>query len=352
MVLLLSFYLLPISTFVLYLLEGDVNLLEFYQPITYWFWFGFAFTFQLLSWVIVYDTFKAFSHWKFREKTSSINQGYGWTVVITACSMIVFTGNKMVRDTNAINTEYVSVPVPDLPESIEGLRIVHISDIQGDEYTGAKQISRYVNAINELQPDLVIFTGDLVSYGTDFIEMSAREFGKVQATHGTYAVVGDHDYWAGLSHVEPALEKHKIPLLRDENQIINVRGERILLTGITEVYSKRAEPEAVAKLASDTAKVTLRLMASHQVSDLLVTRAQQNNYALLMAGHTHGGQVRVPFFGKTYSASDLETPFISGQYKEGDLFINVNEGLGFTLAPVRYNVPPSITFIELTNEQG
>lgn len=93
-------------------------------------------------------------------------------------------------------------------------------------------------------------------------------------------------------------------------------------------------------------------MASHQVSDLLVTRAQQNNYALLMAGHTHGGQVRVPFFGKTYSASDLETPFISGQYKEGDLFINVNEGLGFTLAPVRYNVPPSITFIELTNEQG
>src|SRR5699024_7178580 len=134
------------------------------------------------------------------------------------------------------------------------------------------------------QPDLVIFTGDLISYGTDFIEMSAREFGNVRAEYGTYAVVGDHDYWAGLTNVEPALEKNGIPLLRDENRIIRVGEDSLLLTGITHVYSKQAVPEDVKRLTSDPVQAPVRILASHQVSDLLVSRAEQNGYDLLLAG--------------------------------------------------------------------
>lgn len=345
--LLLSFYLLPVSTFGLYAVYGQVDLLKFYPPITYWFWFGFAFTFQLLSWVIVWDVLKVFSHRVMKSENSAINRRYGWAVVATMCGMLIFTGIKMVRDTTKIITETVTLSIPGLPEHLEGFRIIHVSDIQGDEYTGEKDIAGYVEKINQQQPDLVIFTGDLVSYGTEFIEMSAREFGKVRANYGVYAVVGDHDYWAGLTHIEPALENNGIPLLKDENRVVRVGKDSLLLTGITHVYSQQAVPEDVKKLTSDPVQTPVRILASHQISDLLISRAEQNGYDLLLAGHTHGGQVRVPLFGKTFSAADMETSFVSGQYREGNLFININSGLGFTLAPVRYNAPPAISVIEL-----
>jgi predicted MPP superfamily phosphohydrolase len=163
--------------------------------------------------------------------------------------------------------------------------------------------------------------------------------------------VGDHDYWAGLEHVEPALENNGIVLLRNENARIPVEGDTLLLTGITHVYSKPADSKVVEQLASDSTRFDLKLMASHQISEMIIDKARNHRYSVALAGHTHGGQIRVPLLGRTYSASDLETPFISGLYEEDGLFVNVNNGLGFTLAPVRYNAPPAITLIELNAVQ-
>ncbi len=349
--LLLSFYALPVVGFGIYAINGGVDVLEIPKPITYWFWFGFAFSYQLVSWVIVLDIIKLGFHFGSVMEKDRINKMYGRFLITLAVLMMLFTGFKMYYNTNEVTIEHVELSVDELPDAFENLRIVHISDIQGDQYTGREQIARYIEQVNAQQPDVVIFTGDLISYGTDFIEMSAEEFAHVEAAYGIFAVVGDHDYWAGLENVEPALESRGIELLRDENRYIPIGSDSLLLTGITQVYSQRAQEEQVQKLTEEPGNAALKVLASHQVSELLLQAAEDNEYRLLLAGHTHGGQVRVPLFGMTFSASDLETEFVGGLYRSGDLFVNVNNGLGFTLAPVRYNAPPAVTVITLSDSQ-
>ena len=347
LILLLTFYCLPITGVILYGIQGHLDLLEIPKPITYWFWFGLVFSYQLATWIVLLDIVKIGFHvWSNRD-TRFINTLYGRAVFLVMAVVFVFCGVKMYMDTTYIQDEIIKLEVENLPESLQGLRLVHISDIQGDQYTGKEEIQRYVEKVNALEPDVVIFTGDLISYGTEFIDMSAEAFSKVEAAYGTFAVVGDHDYWAGLSNVEPALESRDISLLRDENRTIDIGDNKLLLTGITQVYSKRAEAQKVKELASDTTRATLRIMAAHQISELLLNEAKGHDYRLLLAGHTHGGQVRVPFLGMTFSASERETEFVSGTYSRDNLLINVNNGLGFTLAPVRYNAPPTISVIEL-----
>lgn len=344
---LLTFYCLPVTGFLTYTIQGRLDLLEIYKPITYWFWFGLVFSYQLLTWVLILDFLKAGFHMWSSLESRTINRIYGKTIMLIVIIVLAFTGVKMYLDTVNIRTEIVELSIDNLPEELQDLRIVHISDIQGDQYTGREEIKKYVSKVNALNPDLVIFTGDLISYGTDFIEMSAEALSKVEATYGIYAVVGDHDYWADLSNIEPALEKRGIPLLRDENRVIEIEKHRLLLTGITQVYSKQAEPEEVRELTSDTLNTAMKILAAHQVSDLILNEAIENNYHLYLAGHTHGGQVRVPFLGMTFSASEMETDFVSGTYRRDGLLLNVNNGLGFTLAPIRYNAPPEITVIKL-----
>lgn len=344
---LLTFYSLPLTGVTLYSVQGHLDLLEIPKPITYWFWFGLVFSYQLVTWVVVLDIVKAGLHLWGNRDSGYINTLYARMVFLAVAVVFIFCGVKMYMNTTYIQNETIELEVENLPEAMQGLRIVHISDIQGDQYTGREEIQRYIEKVNTLEPDVVIFTGDLISYGTEFIEMSAEAFSKVEAANGTYAVVGDHDYWAGLTNVEPALESRGIPLLRDENRTIDIGGSKLLLTGITQVYSKRAEAAKVKELTSDTTQAVLRIMAAHQISDLLLNEAKDHNYRLLLAGHTHGGQVRVPLFGMTFSASERETEFVSGTYHRDNLLINVNNGLGFTLAPVRYNAPPTISVIEL-----
>lgn len=352
LILLASFYTLPVYGIILYAMQGQVDVLEIAKPITYWFWFGFAFTYQLVTWIILLDLVKIGFHLGSSFSTSSINRWYGRAMMVVTMLILLFTGYKVYRDTTHIGVQNMQVEVAGLPDALNKLRIVHISDIQGDQYTGPAQIARYVEKINSLEPDLVIFTGDLISYGTDYITMAAEEFSKANAKYGIYAVVGDHDYWAGLSNVKPALEQRGIDLIEDENRIIDIGANRLLLTGVTQVYSQRARPEIVKELTSATDTVSIKILASHQVSDLLLREAQENHYHLMLAGHTHGGQVRVPLFGQKFSASDLETDFVGGLYQRGDLLININNGLGFTLAPVRYNAPPTVTLIELSGSQS
>lgn len=347
--LLFSFYLLPLSGFLDWFVTGDIDLLKYPPPVTYWFWFGLVFCYQIATWVLVADLIKLIS--RFTSWHDLVSSYHRQIVLLLFPIIFIYVGSKMYVDTTHIVTEQQTLHVENLPDSLHEFRIIHISDIQGDEYTGREKIAAYINEVNKKEGNLVIFTGDLISYGTDFIEMSAREFGRVESTHGALAVVGDHDYWAGIEYVRPALEKQNISLLQDENRVIEIDStSSLLVTGITEVYSQRSDPEEAEQLMQDADSHSVKILASHQVAPYLVKKAGDYGYNLLLAGHTHGGQVRVPFLGMTFSASENETEYVSGAHWVNGLLINVNNGLGFTLAPVRYNARPAITIIELLPE--
>ncbi|SHE77857.1 Predicted phosphohydrolase, MPP superfamily [Fodinibius roseus] len=342
-----SFYLLPVIGVIDFYLSGDIDLLKYPKPLTYWFWFGLVFVFQLATWILLADLAKGITRF-FSWDPRRVDRIHARLLLLLFVVVFSYTGWKVYRDTSRVVVENIPLPVEDLPEPLHGFKVAHISDIQGDEYTGREEISGYISKLNEQNPDLVIFTGDLISYGTDFIGMSARAFGKAEARHGIYAVVGDHDYWAGTGEVKRALNESGIFLLQDKNIRIPVDSSSFaVLTGVTEVYSRRSNPDTVDSLSRRAPEAALKIFASHQVNDYLIESAMKHHYDMMLAGHTHGGQIRVPFMGMDFSASERETKYVSGLYWEGALPIHVNNGLGFTLGPVRYNAPPTVTVIEL-----
>lgn len=345
-----SFYLFPLIGLIDFYTTGGLEVLKYPKPLVYWFWFGLIFLFQLATWVIIVDLFKLAFQNIFPDNNRT-DRTHAMAVTVLCVIVFFYTGYKVYSDTTSIETHEIKLQVDQLPKALNGFKIVHITDIQGDEYTGREEISNYIQEVNQQNADLILFTGDLISYGTEYIKQSAEELGKAQATYGTIAIVGDHDYWAGVEPVEKALKKEGITLLQDENFTIEVDSvANILITGVTEVYSKSSDPEVVESLAGSTQKASLKIFASHQVKEHLINSAQDNGYDMLLAGHTHGGQVRVPFMGMDFSASERETKYVSGLYWEGELPINVNNGLGFTLAPIRYGAPPEITVIKLKTE--
>jgi predicted MPP superfamily phosphohydrolase len=345
-----SFFCFPIVGFFDFYFSAQIDVLKYPKPLTYWFWFGLIVVFQLATWVLVADVIKLLSRLLDWHRIR-IARLHTYAFIVLFVSIFCYSGWKVYHDTTHVVTDHISMSVEELPESLEGFKVVHISDIQADEYTGRSEIANYVRQINEQNPDLVIFTGDLISYGTDFIQMAAEEFGKAEATYGTYAVVGDHDYWAGTKNVEQALEENGMPLLKDENSTMAIdSSSSMMLTGITEVYSKQSDPKTVDSLARHAQNTALKIMASHQVDEHLIQSSKKYGFDMLLAGHTHGGQIQVPFMGMEFSAAAQETKYVSGLYHEKDLPINVNNGLGFTLGPIRYNAPPTITVIELQSE--
>ena len=345
--LLASFYLLPLSGLFYYLIWGEPDMLTFSQPVTYWFWFGIVFSAQLLSWLLVLDILKLVLRFFSKIKSDLFETWYRWLFLALAVGLFALTTIKMVRDTNRIQVKNHTYQSEKVPDAFDGFRIVHITDIQGDEFTGRQEIARYVNLINQQQPDMVVFTGDLISFGTNFIEMAAEELGRAESAYGTYAVVGDHDYWADVTNFESAYGKQGITLLQDENRLLTANDDSLLLTGITEVYSKHIPEDSLKYLTKGYPGVSFEILATHQATGKVISRTREANYELLLAGHTHGGQMKVPFLFMTFSAAEGDTPYLSGTYTFGDLLMNVDNGLGFTLAPVRYNAPPTISVIEL-----
>lgn len=347
----ISFYAFPVAGGLYYLFNGDIDLLNYAPALTYWFWFGLVYSYLLLTWVLLADVVKLIIQRGLKKKiTGRFHYRFTFFMLI---AIFFFVGFKTYKDTTGITIREHQVQIEDLPQQLEGFKIAHLTDIQGDEYTGRDKIARYIDKLNEQHPDLIVFTGDLISYGTDFIKMSAEEFGKAEATHGIVGVIGDHDFWAGVEEVEEALSQENIPLLKNENVIVESDSDSIPLvkiTGITEVYSQPSDSTVVDSLLGEQNAPPVKLMASHQVSEQLVVQALHRGYHFLLGGHTHGGQIKVPFMGMKFSASEFETEYVNGIYQKGDLTVNVDNGLGFTLAPIRYNAPPTISIITLKGE--
>jgi len=347
-----SFYIFPLSGGLDFYLTGGIDVMGYPHPVTYWFWFGLVFVFQLATALILADAAKFLSRFTSLDQ-QRIGRYHGQIAMLLFVIIFSYTAWKVYHDTTQIVTDKQTVKVEGLPASLEGFKIMHITDIQGDEYTGREDIARYIKKVNQQQPDLIIFTGDLISYGTDYIKMAAEELGKARAKYGVIAVVGDHDYWAGTENIERALSNQKIPLLRDQNYALQIDSlHSALITGVTQVYSKDSNPETVDSLMAVSGDPSLKIFASHQVKGRLISGARQHNYDLMLAGHTHGGQIRVPFMGMSFSASERETRFVSGMYHEEGMPIHVNNGLGFTLGPIRYDAPPEVTVLMLTGSDN
>lgn len=340
------FYGYPFSGWISYLFTNTFDRTEHPPLLIYSFWFGLIYLGVMLNWLILHDLLLPIIKKVWKNKSHNLNRTFAKAFLSIAVLTLLYTAARLAWDTNRITTEEVTYSLAQ--EDLSPLTIVHIADLHADAYTGEEKMGKYVSRVNELEPDLVLFGGDLITSGTDYIEAGARALGNIDATYGTFAVLGDHDYWTDPGLISETLMEHGVEMLRNENRWIDHNGKQIKLSGITEIYSSKILADDLQVLLTETRGESLSLLLSHQASDRLIEESLLNGVDHIYGAHTHGGQLRIPLFFYPATAVREETKYVNGNWLLDEMLLNVNSGLGFTLSPVRYNAPAQVTVIRVT----
>jgi predicted MPP superfamily phosphohydrolase len=267
--------------------------------------------------------------------------------------VIIAYGSLIER--NCFRIKEITIHVANLPEAFEGYHIVHISDIHARSFSGReKHLQRAMDKINSLDPDIIAFTGDLITMTPDELESHAPALSSLKAKDGTFSILGNHDYSmysdateeARQRHLETLIEKEKAlgwDLLMDENRIIRRGGDSIAVIGVQNTSPSHHFPsKGNLTMASEGTEDMFRILLSHDPMHWEAEILGQN-YPLTLSGHTHAMQ----FSLLGWSPSSLMFKQFRGLYTENGQSLHVNPGLGETIFPARIGVRPEITLITL-----
>jgi predicted MPP superfamily phosphohydrolase len=315
--------------------------------ITYPFWIGIIFAIQITMPLLITDIVRLVLFPLYRKHRARWLNLQSITTIALLVIGLVYVTARIYSDTFTLRTRETEVRIANLPKDLDGFRIVQIADMQADGRTNGRLLDAYIERINGLQPDLIVFGGDLVTGGTDYIETGAQAMSRMKARLGVYACLGDHDFFSNRDMVAGSLTANGITLLDNSAKVIEVGAARLWLAGITNVYRTRPAPGALATIEQQRPQSLVSILLTHQPSGWLVDYAAEHHYDLLTAGHTHGGQIVFPLPGFLLTGSSFETAYVTGFYSVGPMLVSINNGLGLTLAAVRYHAPAEVTLLTL-----
>jgi predicted MPP superfamily phosphohydrolase len=264
-----------------------------------------------------------------------------------AAGLALYSG-EIARHEISIVTQ--AIAIDNLPDAFRNFRIVQISDIHYDEFTEPSFLRRVLAQINSLQPDLVLLTGDYISFTPmprDFV-MGAMyrcaEALREIACPQRFAVMGNHDSFLGAPTIHPILAAVDIPLLVNEHVPIERAGQRLWLCGIHDPVTHVPNLDSAIPERPDGPV----LLMSHgpDYADDLLTHPRGQLVDLMFSGHTHGGQVRLPFLPAFHLPAGGKK-YVEGLFRLGRLQLYVNRGIGAVGLPFRLNCPPEITLFTL-----
>lgn len=276
--------------------------------------------------------------WRRRTHAFSV---WAWIVIS------VYSVATIIVETSYARIDRLDVILRAEASSLDGFRILQISDVQGDGRTDTTKIRRFIEQARTLEPDVILNGGDIVTGGTDYIESTARLLGELTAPYGHIAAVGDHDIFSNKAMVVDALRRNGIVVADDTSFVLQTDRGDIGLTLVTYTYRQRPKPGAVDSLLNGH-RAPFRILLIHQPNREIVRNAADDSVNLVLAGHTHGGGVAFGVPGVALLApATFESPYVSGDYRIGRTIVNVTNGLGFTLAPIRFHAPLEMTLITL-----
>jgi predicted MPP superfamily phosphohydrolase len=228
-----------------------------------------------------------------------------------------------------------------LPAAFEGLKIVHLTDIHHSLFTPLEEVERVVHLANRLEPDIVALTGDYVTFSQAYIRPAARALGKLRARRGVFAVLGNHDFQVDADAVTHSLRANQIRVLRNAHHPIRIEKKTLWVVGIDDLWWN-----------SDDLSAALRSVPAREPKILLchnplgIWEAAAHDIDLVLSGHTHGGQVRLPGFSSWYR-SKLGERFVEGWNQLNKTQIYVSRGIGKVVVPIRVACPAEIAVLRL-----
>ncbi len=224
------------------------------------------------------------------------------------------------------------------------LRVVQLTDIHAGIFMRREELRRLADQVIALRPDLFVLTGDYISNSMTFFQECIEEMARVRARYGTFATLGNHEHWYGdLNRIRTAFIQHRIPLLTNAHSLVRAEQGPFAVVGIDDLRAGRPNLDAALYgLAPDMPAILL----SHRPE--IFPQAARRGIHLTLAGHYHGGQIKIESPLGDFSVASLMTPYPEGLYRIGDSHLYVSRGIGTTFTPVRMNVPPEITVLNLT----
>jgi predicted MPP superfamily phosphohydrolase len=355
--LLLLINLYPIVLLFYYLIGDRENLFIFKDHIvwqdylfTFPFWIGLILIIEILPYYLILDVFSlTFRIFKSKYKTN-FRKVSSFLRIALPVIFILFVGIRIYFDTNYIRNDDITLQIKNLPASLNNFTLVFFGDIQVDRYTNGSMLKKAALTIESAQPDLILFAGDMVTRGEDFIEKGLETLCGITSPIGTVACMGDHDYWANPSRIENGLRDCGWKFLDNQLRIFDYRGSKILVTGLTYIYSERISKTQIEAILMNAPEADLKILLVHQPAKTIIEAAEKAGYDLLLAGHTHGGQVVFKPFRFSLTPTRFENEYFSGLQKFGNLNVIITNGIGLTLAPIRYRAPAEISKIILVGE--
>lgn len=243
--------------------------------------------------------------------------------------------------------ERIDFELNSMPDSLRGLKIVQISDLHANQFTGQKDVERVTELVNREEPDILLITGDFVSNSPKYIPICAEGLRNISAKYGVFGCLGNHDYYTDPAGVRNQMGAIGINLLVNSSVNLEINGTKIIVAGIDDLWVGKPDYDATFRAVDFSSPL---ILMSHN-PDTFPTIARYD-VDLTLSGHTHGGQLGLKLLGNHYSFVNLVTPFVRGKFSIGNSKLYVNRGIGTVGPPLRLNSPPEITVITLNNRNN
>jgi len=250
---------------------------------------------------------------------------------------------------SSIRVSEYHVQIPKWPAACSGLRVAVLADLHvGSPFNEVDKLRMIVEITQQAMPDLILLPGDFVIHGVvggnfEAPETAAKLLGNLHASMGVYAVLGNHDWWLDPTRVRSALEAESITVLEDRSARIIDGACAFSLVGVSDYWEG---PHDVQKAIASVPKNETSLLFTHN-PDLFPD--VPDHVTLTVASHTHGGQVYIPGIGRPMVPSKYGERFAIGHIIESGRHLFVSSGIGTSILPVRFLVPPEITILVLEN---
>ena len=272
---------------------------------------------------------------------------------------LMATASSVIGFFNARRTapvKRVDVPIEGLPAAFDGFTIVQLSDLHVGPTIRRGYIQRIVERVNRLEPDAIAITGDLVDGTVEALRPHIAPLADLKARHGTFAVTGNHEYYAGADAWISEMRRLGMRVLMNEHVLIGATGAgaaqnveeiddaTLVLAGVTDIHAAHfiaaQASDPAAALADAPSGATTRVLLAHQPRSAAAAAAA--GFQLQLSGHTHGGQ-----FFPWNLAVPLQQPFTAGLNMLGGMWVYTSRGTGYWGPPKRFGAPSEITLLRL-----
>lgn len=224
------------------------------------------------------------------------------------------------------------------------LRVVQLTDIHAGLFMTRQDLKRYADQVIALQPDLFVLTGDYITNSVAFLPECLEQMARVNARYGTFATLGNHDHWyARPGDLTALFHQYRIPLLRNAHRVIETAEGPFAVAGIDDLHA--GHPDLKAALHGLAPGIPTILL-SHRPE--IFPEAAEQGIALTLAGHYHGGQIKLNLPRRTISVAHFRTSYPEGLYRLDDSSLYVSSGIGTSLTPIRLNARPEVTLLHLS----